>query len=59
MLLKVYLLFAAGPEKKEGKAKKAAVQGKKKTKHVGVIALKGQWHRNNNLRFRELDDSTL
>lgn len=59
ILLKPYLLFTAGLEKREGKTMKAAVQGKKKTKRDGVVSLKTQWHRNNNLRFRELHDNNL
>lgn len=55
--LKPYLCFAVVPEKKEEKATKAAEQGKKKIKHVGIIALKRQWHRNKKLR--QLDDSNL
>lgn len=46
ILLKPYLLFAA-LEKTEGKATKAAVQGKKKTEHISVISFKTQWHRKN------------
>lgn len=39
MLFTPYLCFAAVHEKKEEKATKAAEQGKKKTKHVGIISL--------------------